>query len=263
MVTEMLTSNERELIRQKAPLMARGHSAAQAITDLLNHANAVDQRIAELEEDSCGHNWDRAKWEDCPVCAMKTATACRIEGFEKYIRRLEEERNEAVEEVQNLAGAYIDEEQSVFENIRDERDTVRGKLAVSRLRLVDVDTEFRAYEVEREGEDSVFGELWDRVKATLAIGFGEAGAGVIRAAKAWAAKWWPGPNAQVEEDGCPIGMNPEAWTLIQAVDIMLREETNPKVPNKGKFEALDEPAKTDEEEAELMRQYRAGRDKPQ
>jgi hypothetical protein len=30
-----------------------------------------------------------------------------------------------------------------------------------------VDTEFRAYEAEREGEESVFGEIWERVKAAL------------------------------------------------------------------------------------------------
>jgi len=60
-------------------------------------------------------------------------------------------------------------------------------------------------------------------KAPCFTNTGNPEANVIAAAKAWAEKWRPGPNAQVEEDGCPIGMNRVAWerhVLIQAVERM-------------------------------------------
>jgi hypothetical protein len=43
-----------------------------------------------------------------------------------------------------------------------------------RAALEYVDTEFRAYEAEREGEESVFGEIWERVKAALPLPFEKA-----------------------------------------------------------------------------------------
>jgi hypothetical protein len=52
-----------------------------------------------------------------------------------------------------------------------QRDQAEKERDEARACLGNVDTEFRAYAAEREGEDSVFGELWERVKAAMRLPF--------------------------------------------------------------------------------------------
>lgn len=48
------------------------------------------RRIKATEEGSCGHNWDRSKWNGCPVCAMQDGTTTRIKDLEHVIDGLTE-----------------------------------------------------------------------------------------------------------------------------------------------------------------------------